>query len=380
MLPFVRMLEYGNIAPEPKPLFKNRLQANYNTRFYLHVNGDLYWYGSSSFGQGGNGSLQSSTVWTRVNNNIERYWGGVLGSIAIKNDGTIWFTGASIVMPQIGTNTNGVWIDVTQYFTDFGVSADDIDGIAVGQNLRVFLKNGKWFYCGAGEGGVFGNASTANVTSFRYSTIENVKSYGCSLLSTGLVLDDGSYWYAGNTVAPGSTKTSNILSFTKDNTITNAIQAVNTYRTSYIFLNDGSVKVASPNAYGQAGVGTVSAVPMSTLIPNLSFQGEIELVGGLSNNEGNGCVVKNNNKLYTCGRNTYGACGVNQTSENILTFTEMVLDALEGRRISGFVIDNFYSMIIDENNNLYMSGLPELGNVPAVRVPTRVPDSLLPWK
>ncbi|EON7636985.1 hypothetical protein ABV23_RS00640 [Escherichia coli] len=380
MLPFVRMLEYGNIAPEPKPLFKNRLQCSADAKFYLHTNGNLYWFGSSSYGQGGNGSLNSSTAWTLVNTNVVRYWGGVQGTIAIKKDGTIWYTGTSSVIPVIASNTNGVWVDVTSHFADFGVSADDIDSIVISACMRVFLKNGKWFFCGAGSGGVFGNGSSASVSQFTYSTIENVRSAGCAIRSTALVLNDGTYWYAGNTFISG-TSAQNVLRFTQETSISTAIKAVNTIETSYIFLSDGTVKVASSNERGQAGTGNTTPAPMSTLIPNLAFQGEIESVGDLGTNlTGPSCIIKNDNKLFLCGLNSNGQCGVGSTSTNITTFTEMILTALEGRNVSSFCRGYNYTMLVDDADNLYTCGVPNLDGVSTTNVPTRVPDSLLPWK
>lgn len=379
MLPFGRMIKYGNIAPE-LILPKNRLQCSADAKFYLHTNGNLYWFGSSAYGQGGNGSLDSSTEWTLVNSNVTRYWGGVQGTIAIKKDGTIWYTGRRTVIPILSSNTNGVWVDITQNFTDFGVSADDIDSIVISSCMRVFLKNGKWFYCGAGTGGVFGNGSTSSVSRFTYSTIENVISAGCAIYSTGLVLNDGSYWYAGRTFVSGTT-TQNLLTFTQDTSISNAIKAVNTNETSYIFLNDGNVKVASINDYGQAGTGNRSVAPMSTLIPNLSFQGEVELVGELGTNlTGPSCIINNNNKLFSCGLNSNGQCGIGTTDMYITSFAEMDLTALEGSNLSSFCKSYSYTMLVDEYNNLYTCGVPNLTGMSSTTVPTRVPDSLLPWK
>ncbi|QXN76563.1 hypothetical protein [Escherichia phage BF17] len=383
MLPFARMVKFGNVAPEPKPIFKNRLQCSADSKFYLHTTGDLYWYGTATYGQSGNGaygSTNTSTSWTNVNTNVERYWGGVQGTIAIKKNGTIWYTGSRSVIPILSADTNGVWVEVTQNFADFGVIADDIDNIVISGCLRVFLKNGKWFYCGAGIGGVFGNGSTASVTQFTYSTIENVRSAGCAIRSTGLVLNDGTYWYAGNTFVSG-TSAQNVLTFTQESSIITATKAVNTIETSYIFLNDGTVKVASTNVRGQAGTGNTTPVPMSALIPNLSFQGEIELVGELGTNlAGPSCTIKNNNKLFLCGLNTNGQCGVGSNVANITTFTEMNLSALEGRAIGSFCRGYSYTMLVDEADNLYTCGVPNLTGVSTTNVPTRVPDSLLPWK
>lgn len=380
MLPFGRMIKYANIAPAPKTVFKYRLQCSADAKFYLNKNGDLYWCGSSSYGQGGNGSTESSTEWTLVNTNVIRYWGGVQGTLVIKDDDTIWYTGTRVVIPHLPSNTGGNWIDITHFFTDFGVTASDIDSVVISACMRVFLKNGKWFFCGAGTGGVFGNGESSIVSTFTYSHIENVRSAGCSIRSTGLVLQDGTYWYAGATFISGST-TTNVLSFKQDTSITSATQAVNTIETSYIFLNDGTVKVASTNGSGQAGVGNTSRVPMSTVIPNLSLQGEVNVVGELGTNlAGPSCIIQNNNKLLTCGINANGQCGVGSNETYITQFTEINLSALEGRSLNGFCRSYNYILLIDEDDNLYVCGDANFPDVVSSNIPIKIPTSLLPWK
>lgn len=379
MLPFVRMFDYGNVAPDPKPEFESRLQSNYGARYYLHTNGNLYWYGTGSLGQGGNGSLDGSTTWLHVNTNVERYWCGVHGTLAIKNDGSIWYTGTNYPLPQIGANTNGVWVNVTQHFTDFGVSPEDIKKVYISSGIVVLLNNGKWFYCGGNQAGMFGYGSAASVNNFTYSTIDNVIDISCSYNSTGLVRGDGTYWYAGYTLITGSTGTS-ITTMTQDTSISNAIMSSNTYQSSYIFLGDGSMEVGSLNGKGDAGVGNRNPVPMSTVVPNVNFPGPTKAVGSATNSAGASCVVFNNNKLYQCGSNTSGQCGVGSNDPYVTTFTEMDLSNLEGRSVKGFVRDQSCTFIIDEDNNLYTCGLPSLSTVVSTNIPTRVDDSLLPWK
>lgn len=381
MIPFARVLKYGNIAPEPPEKFKMRLQAHYGAAWYLHSNGDLYFIGANNLYQGGTGDNTTRNVWTKVNTGVERFYGGVHGCMVFKSGGNIWYTGTAYPMPMVVGGTGGSWVNVTEHFTAFGVAASDIKDMFVAEGLRVLLNNGKMFFCGSNSSGCFGTGTTTSPSVFTYSNIENIAEMACAFNSTGLRLYDSSYWYAGSVLQSGSTM-SNVLAFTQDTSTTNTVSRVcNSYMTNFIFLEDGSVRVSSFNNNGQAGSGNTTPQAMSTVIPK-TFSHPLVLSGSMSNSGGMSVMVYSDGKLSRCGLNNNGQCGYGQVNMNTTTFMDMNLNALtsRGRNVEAFCGDNRYSFIIDEQDDMYICGSTMINGIATYNIPTLLATNRMPWK
>lgn len=373
MIPFARILEYGNEVKAPT-ILGERVQANYGAAWYLHRNGDLYAIGQNNLGQLGVGDTANRTSWTKVLTKVKRYFGGVHGTLAIDEDNIMWYTGSTYGMP-IAQNTSS-FVNVTKYFLDFGVSPDDIKSLYIAEGIRVLLNNGKWFFYGSNSAGCFGTGSTARVTEFTYSTIENVQYMSCSFNTTCLILDDGSCYYAGTMMLTGTTP-SIVPTFTKS--LDDVLYTANTFYTTYYFMKDGTIRTASQNTRGQGSVGNTNpvfnSVQISTKFDPLE---QFKVTCSLSNSVGTSPMIWIGNQIWRCGFNSYGQCGNGAASSEQVTLTPMIFGTVSN--IVSFGGDNNYSFIIDNNDDMFVCGNTPINGVAFFNRLTRLSDAQMPWK
>lgn len=377
MIPFVRILEYGNRAPSADKRVNDALQSHYGSVYYLHSDGNFYTLGSNSLGQGGTGNTNSTNAWTLVNSNVERYFGGVHGTIIIKKDKSIWYTGTRTALPMLSANTSGVWVDITQYFSTINVLADDIKSCHISAGIRILLNDGRWFYCGENTNGYLGTGNTTSVSTFTFSSISSVKEISGSFASTVLLLNDNTTQYAGAFVVAGGSDVSNTLTFTAGPT---GVQGIgSTYYTAYFFMQDGTTLVSSTNSSGQAGSGGTTVAPMGTLIP-FTTSGELKYKGSLTNSAGMSPIVFYNSKLWRCGVNSVGQCGNGRTQSSELVMVEMDLTSLGTNSVLSFCGDTNRTYILDTQYNMYVCGTTGISGVSGSNVPTILSTSRMPWK
>ncbi|AZU98473.1 hypothetical protein AAGG91_002767 [Salmonella enterica] len=373
MIPFTRILSYGNEVKAPT-ILGERVQVNYSAAWYLHRNGDLYAIGQNNLGQLGTGDTTNLSSWTKVLTRVKRYFGGVHGTLAIDEDNIMWYTGSTYGMP-IAQNTRS-FVNVTKYFSDFGVSPDDIKSVYIAEGIRVLLNNGKWFFYGSNSAGCFGTGSSASVTKFTYSSIENVQYMSCGFNTTCLILSDGSCYYAGTMMLSGTTPTS-VPTFTK--TLDDVLYTANTFYTTYYFMKDGSIRTASINTQGQGSVGNTNPVLNSVQI-RTQFDPSVPLrvIGSLSNSAGMSPMIWINNQIWRCGFNIYGQCGNGAASSAQATLTPMIFGTVSN--IVSFGGDNLFSMVIDNNDDMFVCGNTPINGISFYNRLTRLADEKMPWK
>lgn len=162
MLPFARMLEYGNIVPSVPTISK--FKVNYTTKALLYSTGELFTSGSGTNYKLGTGTTDNiNQAWNMVLSGVVDIYVGYQCTLAITSDGKFWCCGARSALYG-GSGTNNVWTDCTSIFSGIGGYAE-IKDIQLGQSSSLVLtKNGNLYVVGYNNNGELGSGSTSPIT------------------------------------------------------------------------------------------------------------------------------------------------------------------------------------------------------------------------
>ena len=215
MIPFARVLKYGNTLPEKTPLLYT--SSEYSGNFSLIYNSILYITGNNDNGQLGTGNNTSSyNVWRKVTETekVKLCSTGYSQTIYITESGRVMLTGNNItVFPVVNTK---VWIDVSNKF--IGIDITKIVFINIDRN---------------------------------------------GLL---VILDDGSVWGTGNDVSGWSGQGSISIGFFEFKILytppsgRKAVACMSGTRTARILLDDGTILSSGDNRYHQCNASSVQNV------------------------------------------------------------------------------------------------------------------------
>lgn len=237
MIPFARLLKYGNTVTPPPQI--KQLEFGINGLYLLYDNGELYYRGRNGSGQLGNGSSSVAYMqWNLCNTNVKSIIKGPSGtSIAVKNDGTVWGTGSSNIF-STGNYSAYTWVDYTVRFSPLGISnIKSVHGTNSG--VYVLMNNGNLYAAGVNTNGQLGMGSTGSSSTF-IQVASGVQSLSSAVQSASYISTDNKVYATGiNTNgALGIGSTTNATSFT----LVNSGTPIGTYpySTSIARNNNGS--------------------------------------------------------------------------------------------------------------------------------------------
>lgn len=275
MLPFARMLEYGNIRPEPADRIRMFSVGYSHLVLVDNETNILYTQGRGAEYQLGTGNNLTSDGWVQTLTGVRYAWACEYGSLALKLDGTWWYCGEVAAIGSGNINVyNQTWTDISTKFSAFSIydfSTLELDKI--------------------------------KVSGSRYGThfvIDGVM-YGFGLNSFGF-LGQGN-----GTAISNVTKLSNLV---VDDFVRSTLDG-----TSY-FISAGVVYGAGRNSYGTLGLGNTTQTLTYTAIPNST--GAISIgCGDMS------LKVYKSLELWQSGNNSNGQLGNGATDGvNLTTLTK----------------------------------------------------------
>lgn len=193
MIPFARIIKYGNAIEVPKI---SSVPGNFNSSFVLMSTGELYGAGLNSNGAFGNGNaIPSYGKLTLLKSNI-KYCNMGAASVYIDNDNKIFWSGSYYTFNQAG-NTITTWTDVTGFFT--GVDISNIKHVVPGYTSFVLMNDGKLYGRGFNRGGTIGlgNTNYVNTWTLMASDVNEIYSEGGgdTLIQ---FKNDGTIWGTGS--------------------------------------------------------------------------------------------------------------------------------------------------------------------------------------
>ena len=361
MLPFGRMLSYGNIAPVPVIDFKKNLQLEYNNVMYLSEHGDLYGYGWNNFGQLGLGDNTSRTSFVVLHTDVIAYWTGVHGAFLITSTGRIKFSGTTTAFPQIGNSVLS-WVDVTDIFGALNIKHTDIKEISISESVRVLLHDGRLFACGRNYYGECGNGTNQTISTLSEMPINSIDSIFCSYFGTHMLKGSDAYFFGTTSNGTGGTGDAiGTIILTPKLTLSNVGHISALYDITWWFSN-GRVYWSGLNTQYQAGNGSSTSTPAisPTLNPavgiNVSDYDTLQAPSSIGNSSIGSPIVSYTNYVRLSGRNDYGQCGNGSTAyvPNLYLMPISVLGTWDN--VKYVYRSNSISAIITKDGKLYMCG------------------------
>lgn len=270
MLPFVRMLNYGNVAPEK--LKVRDIVAGSNSLLLITEDNELWVRGNNAYGKLGIGTdtIVNVTEWTKVRDDVKFACASNLVCVVLTVDNKIFYCGDEWFESGGSTSSKVVtWKDVTTQFSavnlstvremkmtyycvglltndnrlyakgydnnqTFGGSTSKVNAVLVASNVSKFYTSlpgtiyssttGGYYRCGISNTGALGTST--NLTSYNlYSAPEFASecAVGMSTLNSGILYYDtnGStrYVIAGQNrnyqLGNSSSNTTNVYSYTE---------------------------------------------------------------------------------------------------------------------------------------------------------------------
>ncbi|EPE1232606.1 hypothetical protein ACSGOQ_005882 [Escherichia coli] len=202
MLPFARMVKYGNKAPERADIVI-KMQApsafTNNTLMLLYKSGDLWGIGGNNAGIFGLGNTTTQTKWVRLMQNVKNFWctRNASYSLVQTNDNKFYYAGWNLWTGTSSSVQSTTFVECTSYFSGFDM--DNIKDIYPNVRNMFLLTNDSILYA-IGDNSTYElGSSSSQLTSFTQVNI-NVKKVSSFFNSpTWIIKNDNSAWRCGST-------------------------------------------------------------------------------------------------------------------------------------------------------------------------------------
>lgn len=364
MLPFVRMLEYGNIKPKPAEVVE--IYGQYTHAAIKMSTGTYYIRGTGTKGQLGYGNyVNNLTSWRKITPPASDT-NPILGIYLGYEISYMWTSQALYVcgsMRSMGMGTSYNLPSWSTYGLPSGYSTSDIKKINASQDdTYVLMNNGDLLAIGMNSYGEFGNGTlTASSSFIRVNT--NVKDiFVCGAkASAWLIKNDNTVWRSGyglNGELVNGSKT-NIRTWTQ--LVLPSGKTIKDFSTQgfciVMLLTDTSTSniefwFGGFMRYGNAGNGATGAYMTLTQNTNVSMIGVMDSFFVSKAQTDSLTIIKNSTgSLFYAGNNVFRPMG--ESPDGLSTFTGVL--GLPSLPSTGGAINYFDGLMVC-NGKLYHSG------------------------
>lgn len=316
MIPFARILKYGNQLVQPQI---TQLQASDSaTLTLLALYDDNELWGIGAYGNNLFGDVQQNlTSWRKLRSDVTHMWMGSYGTLIKTTTGwsysgyTTCFGGSSVT-----TGWNTAYSNRFAIFTD----PDQIVDVRIGFNEIVVQYGTELYYIGNGSNYINGGMGGTSTTAFK-SILSNVKSFNTNkdnimgLQNTGKLFSCG---YQNNgQFGTGNTTLRTIWALSSDN----VVQVSSTYESTLILKTDGLLYSAGSYVGGQLGLGdsiqTGNQLNYTSTGVNVGVDAKLyaDPCSYTAPTRTSGLVITTDNRLLKSGDNKYGQIGNGTTTQ-----------------------------------------------------------------
>lgn len=377
MIPFARIVKYGNIA------FKNKIVKMDNNVaagvMLLTSDGDLYGFGLNTAYQLGLGHNNNVTTITLLYQNVKNFWTAGGDSVLQTNDNKFYAAGVGNIIDSANTSRQS-WTDITYVFGAVDIS--DIKKVDIKANCLAVLTNSGNLYCAGYNGYMAYNPTStvrfANLTLIRSDIVDIKGNYNLGLftLRTDGKIYGGGYntsGQMGSSSASDSQPPTTIIYGTNQWTYDN-LDCLYTFRTG-TFLNNTKLvtgtdsstekmRVSGTGANGSlAGpTGKVTGFTNTWGSANTLLASEI-VTGYDSSGNTTSPILKTANGLWVSGNNTNGQLGIGSSNNQVLYTRNTALDSIVADYSKLTIVNSsFYCTYIVYDNKLYGTGALNVAN------------------
>lgn len=348
MLPFGRMLQYGNIKQLPKIV---KVSYGYNNLYILYDNGELYGCGANEYLQLNVPGTTIHKGWVLIADGVEKMWSGGQNVLYYKNK-KFMMHGSMIVLSSSAAAIPLGGMDVSSTFPVI----EDVKDFSIGMDSMHYIHSNEVSLYGRGGnsystvgGGIPGAQETfTSVFSSGVNTIKDV--YGTQYntivhISNGDIRGCGTSQY-GSLGVPSSVYTTMLVRATN-------VQIVGgTSGSTHVYVGGGSLDYTGWQLNGQLGNGLNSNVQVYPFTRN-TISSDIN-IHAFSRSSSNGSV----NLYGTSTGDIYstGAYGRNGTPAIITSWTKTLsIPDYDSTKATLMTMSTF-STVYDGVGNIYVCG------------------------
>ena len=356
MIPFARIVKYGNVAPELGKIkdFQCTSDSSICNQYLLYRNGDLYGFGNNS-GVLGDGGTTERTDWTLLYSNVKDIAVGGTNTVIRTNDDKILSTGNLFEMfPNKGySETNTSFIDITNEFSSFNISTiKTLYMSQVNSTLFVIDENDKLFCTGSNAYYVSGKGTQTGSSLFgEVNNGDDVRIVRSSKYTTIVLKNDGTVWNCGTNTYRALGFGSNTSTRTSLSNIgVTGATAISTCEYTSEYVMGGYFYLAGTNGYSN-GTGsstttftTYTKSSQASLIPN--YARIYDYVYGIGT------------QMYAWGDNALNMMGIGPgytITSRPCKFVTTPVD-FDVSKVSSLYVTTYATYFIYNNETLYASG------------------------
>ena len=355
MLPFVRMLEYGNLAPgAPKIKY---MQGFSNGAYVLFENGELYGTGANAYGLLMVDSQVQLKKWKLLSTGVDYFWLCGYGALIKMQDGRWMYLGSQLVLGT-GTGKHIALQDISSSLSFVIYDSANPSATKIQMNFDgMFYLHGTDLY-GRGYNRFYslGLGNTTAYSAFR-PLATGVKDFaaqdltiGCMYVSTSNV-----YYYAGN---DGSTYLKN-NTFGSIRTSPFNHVAFNCVKNGWQVYTDGDIWAYGKNNYGAFGVsGNTNPLTTPTPVTNYAIIRTKNPRVSLTAGEFSSFILLDDG-LYACGNNILGSAGGAFEGSSTIYLPSVLPSNVTAQDIKYYSAASGTSLFCTEDT-IYFCGLTEM--------------------
>ncbi|BAO05030.1 hypothetical protein CF067_17380 [Clostridium sporogenes] len=336
---------------------KEVITSTANTIFFKN-DGTVWATGDNRYGQLGLGDTNQRTTPTKMLiDNVKKVIAMDNWTFFIKNDGTVWATGASVKpgyykFGQLGIGTTD---DIC---TPTKVLIDDVKDIICGTTYTIFLKNDNTVWATGATGGVAGLCETVTKVPTKVP-IDNVEKVATGSDYTIFLDKNGDVWATGNnndgSLGLGDTKNRTAPTKLSIKDVKEIVTDPNRYSTFFI-KNDNSVWACGSNYYGQLGLGDVKKIQSPTKI-NVDNIKEIAIDSCYT------LFTKNDGSVFICGESNRKSFGLKDGTKKISAPTKLPIDNVKKIINPTSLNESNHTIFLTNNDTVWGSGRNNKGQL-----------------
>ena len=368
MIPFARMIQYGNVVQQNKIVkIDNNVAAGV---LLLSSTGDLYGFGPNGAYQLGLGHNNAVTTPTLLFSGVKNFWSAGGDTVLQTTDDKFYAAGVGNIIDAANTSRH-VWTDITYVFSAVDIS--DIKKVDIKANCLAVLTNSGNLYCAGYNGYRAYNSNNAiryaNLTLIRSDIVDIKGNYNLGLftLRTDGKIYAGGYSTSGQlgTSAEGQAATT-IIYGTQAWTYAD-LDCLYTHRTGTLLNNTKLVtgtdsnalkmRISGANTNGSLAAGAAS-VGFTAAWGSANTLAAADIISGFDTSaNATGAFLLTSTGLWSTGNNQYGQMGRGNTSNQVVYSRNSTMDSIV-TDYSKLTVFNaaFYSSYFVYDNKLYGAG------------------------
>ena len=341
MIPFVRILNYGNVLAKIEIV---DVVTTYGNVFVIYSDGKIYGMGDNSSGELGQGNTLDNyrNVWAEITVPNIKYITCAQSSIVyVTKDNKVYYTGSNLIFASTSNVT--VPTDITSRFSTFNLSEDEV--MCGSRGMFVLRANGDLYACGQGtnaSASQYGNVGlgSASSSTFKllasgvrdvYSSISGASEASFYIKTNGDLYSTGRNGYGACGVGFASEQPT----FTKVNTVfDSAIAGIFCSNSaSSVCTVNGTIYSCGSRSGAQYGDGVTNGSTSTTFLKNnvVNITSVVQFSKSFFNNDAN--YIGSPSGVYCSGADYYGQFGFGNTAYTLYwTYTNQpTIDASKFR-------------------------------------------------